>query len=201
MCRIAFQRDTSYDHNALRHIPVSMRSEFYVAAIQDGWLTLDEVPYSRRTPKMCMAAVQQIEPQLYAVPDNLKTQEICLKAVRKDGCLLEDVPVSMRTPEVCLEAIRDIEDDIEAMRMLKEEIPSAIKNDPGFAKRAVMMQPSGIAFTSQSQKLCLKAVEEWGSKAMQYIDSDINKKICLNAIKLGDYFDYSASQKKKSHTR
>jgi hypothetical protein len=74
--------------------------KLYLKAVRQG-LSLDNVPYDRRTATVCMAAVRHNKGALGYVPEALKTKALCKAAVKHDGQSLEYVPEEFRDYKMC----------------------------------------------------------------------------------------------------
>jgi uncharacterized phage protein (TIGR01671 family) len=78
----------------------------YIEMVEADGTAICDVPYKRRTLKVCLAAVKQNRIALHFVPVEMRREEVCLAAVQADGYSLIDVPKAWRTEAICLAAVR-----------------------------------------------------------------------------------------------
>ena len=108
----------------IRNIPESKRSEtIYLAAVKENGYALKHVPEDKRTKELCLAAVKENGHAIRYVPEDQLSKEICLAAVTQNGYTLECVPEDKRSREICLAAVKETGDALNYVPdHLKEDI-------------------------------------------------------------------------------
>jgi hypothetical protein len=92
---------------ALGLIPEELRTaEMCEAAVErDGAFGLKHVPKKFLTQEICLKAMRNSHPPIYAVPKELLSEEICLEAVQNNGMVISHMPKEFQTERVCLAAV------------------------------------------------------------------------------------------------
>ena len=114
------------------------------------WLLYD---VHRRTPGMCIRAVEKCLHPLRFIPDHLKTQGICEKAIEKNPWQLGDFPDHFKTREMCERAVKDEPETLQC-------VPDHLKTQE-MCTEAARIEPFLLAYVPdrfQTQKICNEVV-------------------------------------------
>jgi len=170
----------SADGMELEHvIPVKKRTPaLCLAAVQNKGVALVHVPNKFRVRDMCMAAVEQDGQALVYVPEELQDHALLLAAVGSYGRALGLVPFEKRNKEVCMAAVRN---DGNAL----EYVPNSVKNR---TICLVAVQQDGWALRHvpdqyRDYQMCLAAVKQDG-QALRAVPTPLkDRDLCLAAIR------------------
>jgi hypothetical protein len=127
--------------------------------VQRSGVPLCFIPERRRTPEVCLAAVQNNGYALSYVPK--QTPEICLAAVRRNGGALQYVVT--QTPEICMAAVQATG---EALYYVKTQTPE-------ICMAAVRQSGQALEFVKdKTLKLCLVACRSNPWIVVQYVPDE-----------------------------
>ena len=167
----------------------------YMAAVQQDWRALKDVPEGLRDKKLCLAAVQQDWGALDYVPEAVKNDnpDIYLAAVQQNGWTLEFVPeaVQLAHPEICLAAVQNsglalpyvpekLRDEKMCLAAVQNSglvlyyVPEAIKLDkPEICLAAVQNSGGALQFVPESLKTNVKALAKLYTTSEAQLRSDL----------------------------
>jgi hypothetical protein len=152
----------------------------------EGRISFQDIPTDKRTPEICLAAVNHYGIALQYVPEKMRTAEICLAAVNHYGIALQYVPEDKRSPEICLAAVSR---SGEAIIHVPED-----KRSPEICLAAVSRSWEAIIYIPEdkrSPQICLAAVRESGGAIIYIPKHERSPEICFTALISNIYYDDS----------
>jgi hypothetical protein len=164
---------------------------------------LADVPESRRTAGLCLAAVRKAGGALEYVPEKLRTAAICLAAVEQNGWALEYVPEALKADieakfrkeaakkrglkteaDVLALSAKKVKDNEESFIDVFYLLPEELKTEK-VCRAAIEINGAALSRTPQklrNAEICLAAVRQTGF-ALEYVPEKLMTfEICLAAV-------------------
>ena len=148
------------------------KQDQYMAAVQQDWWALKDVPEGLRDKKLCLAAVQQDVWALQFVPEAVQRANpaIPLAAVQQnDAWALQHVPeaVQLALPAIPLAAVKQ---DGEALQYVSEAVQ---RDHPAIPLAAVQQDRMALEFVPESLKTNVEALAKLYTTSEAQLRSDL----------------------------
>lgn len=184
------------NHRVLQYItePDDLLDEIYELAVNQNGLSLEFVPDTYQSKKICKLAVEQNGLALQFAANKYITQKLCDLAVQQNWFALEYVNYSYQTKELCMSAVKKnglilqfIQNQTDEMCMLAVKnygyaLEYVNKQTEDICKAAVKQCGYALKFVKkQTDEICMLAVISRGN-ALQYVKNQ-TEDMCTIAIK------------------